>query len=107
LANVWALAAQLRFDEAQAQVSLLLEGRGEWAPSLAAELGAAAEKHARERDPEVYDWLKAASTNLWYFWGSSASSGGEGTARAVEIHAADARFDELEKWRMLWRATLK
>jgi hypothetical protein len=106
-ANVWALAAQRRFAEAQAQVSAILEGQRELAPSLAGLIGAAAEKHAWERDSDVYDWLKDKCTSLWYYWGACATSGGEGAARADEIHGAEARFDELDKWRLPWRAALK
>lgn len=99
VANVWALAARGRFEEARGQ---LLAIRGDQADprSLAEELGAAAEAHAFDADSAVYDWLKEWSINLWYQWGSGATSGGEGTERRGVMDEAERRFEELERQRL-------
>ena len=98
-ANVWALAARGRFEEARAELLAILGNRRD-PQSLAEEIGAAAEAHAFDANSAVYDWLKEWSINLWYQWGSGATSGGEGTERRGVMDVAERRFEELERQRL-------
>ncbi len=102
-ANVWALAARWRFEEAREQLLAIL-GAGVDPRLLAEKIGEAAQAHAFDADPAVYDWLKEWCINLWYQWGSGATSGGEGTARRMEMDVAERRFEELERQRLAVRS---
>lgn len=106
ITRVWALAARHRFDEARDQLLVINrwpDAGGERSRSLAAPIGAAALAHAWDDDESVYRWLKDWSINLWYQWGSGATSGGDGAARAVEIRAAEALWARLEERRRSWK----
>ena len=96
--RVWALAARGRFEEAEAQLRLITyapDPYGGRLQSLAAEVVGIAVAHASDRDPTVFEWLRQRALHLWYAWGSCATSGGEGAARAVEIRAAEQRLENV------------
>lgn len=100
LQRLWALAGRERFDEADEQLRILTEPADlpndclrQWAEAL----GKMAEAHAAAADWTVYAWLRDRATNLWYAWGSTATSGGEGASRAVVIDAAMDRFKALDQ----------
>ena len=97
--RVWALAARERFDEAEAQVRLITDAPdpcGGRLQSLASDLVGIAVTHASDNDPAVYEWARHRAISLWYAWGASATSGGEGAARMQEIRAAEARLEACE-----------
>lgn len=96
LARVHALAAQRDFDAAAAQCALLSAAPCDL---LAARLGAMAEQHAFDPAEGVYEWLRDRAIQAWYSWGAQATSGGEGTARLLEIHPAMDRFRRLDRAR--------
>lgn len=107
IARVRALAARHRFPEAREQLVVLngwLDAGGERSRYLAGPIAAAALAHAWDDDESVYLWLKDWSINLWYQWGSGATSGGDGAARAVEIRAAEASWARLEERRAAYRS---
>lgn len=107
LTRVWALAARRRFDEARDQLIELNrwpDPSGERARTIAGPIAAAAVAHAWDDDETVYRWLRDWSVNLWYQWGSGATSGGDGAARAVDIREAEAEWAQLEGRRRAWRA---
>lgn len=92
---VHALAARRRFTEAEAQLQEILSRPDEYGgvlTSAADALAGAAVLHRDDPEPEVYTWLRHRALQLWYAWGASATSGGEGSARSLEITAAEARL---------------
>lgn len=96
LRQVWALAANRRFQEAEAQLKELQH----WSdPACAQTLTFAVEVHADDEDGAVFEWLREKATTLWYCWGSTATSGGEGAAMAPDINRAVNRFQQIEKLR--------
>lgn len=100
LTRVWALAGNKRFEEAEAQVRAIVyadDRAWENTDRAAGVLCSYALRHAFDDDLTVYKWLRERGISLWYAWGSGATSGGEGTARAVDIRAAERAFEELEK----------
>ncbi len=93
--HVHALAARRRFTEAEAQLRVILSQPDEYGGVLttaADALAGAAVAHREDLEPEVYAWLRRRALDLWYAWGSSATSGGEGSARSLEIRAAESRL---------------
>ena len=107
IAQVWALAARGRFDEAREQLIAVNRfrdlGGGDRPRELARRIAEAAAAHAWDDEDSTYAWLKDWSLKLWYQWGSGATSGGEGAARAVEIRAAERAWEELESRRAVRR----
>lgn len=102
LRRVEALASRFRFDEAAEQLRTILEVSDpatEPAYRAAGAVCALTLAHAFDPDPTVYDWLRNRGIQLWYTWGSGATSGGDGFARAQEIRAAEARFVEIDRLR--------
>lgn len=102
LRRVEALASRFRFDAAAEQLRTILEVSDpatEPAYRAAGAVCALALGHAFDPDPAVYDWLRNRGIQLWYTWGSGATSGGDGFARAQEIRAAEARFVEIDRLR--------
>lgn len=100
LDRVWALAGRNRFDEADEQLQTILNApdrRGDNAQRAAEVLCGAAKLHIFDDDPTVYRWLREKGIGLWYAWGSGATSGGEGAARATEIRKAEKDFAEIDK----------
>ena len=93
--RVWALAARHRFEEAEVQCQLItaapdpIGGRLE---SLADDLVAMAVTHSGDSEEAVYEWARAKAVQLWYAWGSCATSGGEGAARMEKIRAAEDKL---------------
>lgn len=97
--RVWALAARSRFDEASEQLEAIVwatDRRGDNAQRAAEELCGTAKLYAFDEDLTVYRWLRDQGINMWYSWGSGATSGGEGTERARHIRAAEQMFKDLE-----------
>lgn len=93
--RVWALAGRKRFDEAEEQLRAVPRD-----PLVTAKaLGTIAERHAFEADGSVYEWLRDRAINHWYAWGATATSGGEGAERMLEIGPAMERFKKLDAWR--------
>ena len=94
--QVWALAARKRFREAEHQLQLILtapdEDRGRL-ERVAESMEGLAAAYTCEAD-EVYDWLRGRAIDLWYSWGSQATSGGEGAAMSVRIREAERRLPE-------------
>jgi hypothetical protein len=93
--RVWALVGRKRFDEAEEQLLAIpsdsfLTAKG---------LGEIAERHAFEPDGSVYEWLRDRAINHWYAWGATATSGGEGAERMLDIGPAVERFKKLDAWR--------
>lgn len=100
LQQVGALAVEQRFAEARERLFELCRGgeRGnERLQELAEALGRMAAARAGDPDRSVYEWLRDRSKDLWYAWGSTATSGGEGAARSVEIDVAMERFRRLDR----------
>lgn len=96
LQRVQALAGRLRFAEAEAQLRVL----SEHPPDLIAiALGAAAERHAFDPRIGVYEWLRDNAIHHWYSWGAQATSGGDGSARLLDIYPAMERFKHLDRAR--------
>jgi hypothetical protein len=94
--RVDALACTKRFAEAEEQLRAI---GAIHADLVARELGAAAERRARDDDPSAYEWLRDRAIDHWYAWGSEATSGGDGAARLLEIRPAMIRFEELDRTR--------
>jgi hypothetical protein len=95
VARVWALGARGRFAEAEDQIRLILaqpDPHGGRLQQLAEELVEISAAHASDADGAVFDWFRERAIVLWYAWGSGATSGGEGTARAQYIRAAERRL---------------
>jgi hypothetical protein len=93
--RVWALAARHRFEEGEAQIQLIVAPPDPWGgrlEQLAGHMVGIAVAHAEDADDAVYNWARRRAVNLWYAWGSTATSGGEGAARAEEIRAAEERL---------------
>jgi hypothetical protein len=104
-ANVWALAAHGRFDEARAQVLEIHSwpdpmGSDQRALWLSEHLARAAAAHAFDADSAVYDWLKDWCLTQLYHYGACATSGGDGTARRYEMDIVEKSFEELERKRL-------
>lgn len=99
--RMWALAARQRFDEAKEQLLAIVNGTkdgvGQYTDTVAEAVCAYARVHAFDEDRTVYNWLKELGINLWYTWGSGATSGGDGMARAVDIRKAENDFKEIER----------
>ncbi|MEQ1843162.1 MAG: hypothetical protein ABL994_22390, partial [Verrucomicrobiales bacterium] len=96
LERVHALAGHKRFDEAEEQLRAL----SELPPDLiATALAAAAERHAFDPETGIYEWLRERAINHWYSWGARATSGGDGTARLLDIYPAMERFKQLDRAR--------
>jgi hypothetical protein len=97
--RVWALAAREQFEEAEAQIRLITDAPdpcGGRLQSLAGDLVEIAVAHASDEDPTVFEWARRRAISLWYAWGASATSGGEGAARMQEIRAAEERIKACE-----------
>ena len=102
LTRVWALAARRRFREAQEQVRAILatpDPYGGTLERLAGDLVNLAVAHAQDDEDVVYQWLRERSIDLWYAWGSQATSGGEGAYRAQYIRAAEERLAQCDAGR--------
>jgi len=100
LQQVGTLAVEQRFAEARERLFELCRGNGgrnERLQELAEALGRMAVARAGDPNRSVYEWLRDRSKDLWYAWGSTATSGGEGAARSVEIDAAMERFRRLDR----------
>jgi hypothetical protein len=100
LARISALAAHGRLDEAETQIRIVLDGQdpfGGRLQQLAEKMVGIAVAHAGEPDRTVFDWARQRAIDLWYAWGSGATSGGEGAARMVYISAAEERLAECER----------
>lgn len=99
--RVWALAAHRRFDEAKEQLFTMLNattnGVGHYTDEVADTVCGFARIHAFDEDRTVYNWLRDLGLNLWYTWGSGATSGGDGMARSVDIRKAENDFKEIER----------
>lgn len=96
VARVSALAARQRFAEAKAQVRLILawpDPYGGVLQQLAEDLVAIAEALAAYDDAAGFAWARDEAINLWYAWGSQATSGGEGAVRADSIRAAEEKLE--------------
>jgi hypothetical protein len=92
-------------DGAQAQVDAMNRWAHPNAPdeqSVAAAFQSAASAAGAEDDVAAFEWLWKKAFNYWYYWGSGATSGGEGTARGRYILEAEARY-EREKQRLAAR----
>ena len=90
LGRVWALAHCHRFDEAAEQLRLVGQAREPGhLESMAEGLTRIAAAYVEAGDEEVYVWLRGKALDLWYAWGSQATSGGEGAAMSVRIRAAE------------------
>jgi len=94
--RVEALASRRRFSEAEEQLQALGAASTDRIASL---LGAAAARHAESGDQRVWDWLRVRALDYWYSWGAEATSGGDGTARMLEIRPAVKRLEELDRKR--------
>lgn len=95
-ARVVALAAAHRFEEADEQIRVVdswKEGSYLW-PAMGTALGNQARTLAESGDIEAFDWIWKRAFDYWYAWGSSATSGGEGTARMRDISGAEALHKE-------------
>lgn len=100
IAQVHALAGRKRLEEAERQLQALVSSPDRnpgTTPRAAEAVCALALAHAFQEDGTVYAWLRDRGISLWYAWGSSASSGGEGASRAHEIHAAEERFAAIDR----------
>lgn len=94
-ARVWALAARGRFDEAEQQLQLILAGEDPFGGRLeqaAGDMVGVACAHALDPNEAIYAWARQRAVDLWYAWGSQATSGGEGMARMTSIRAAEERL---------------
>ncbi len=98
LQRAWALAAARQFKEAEEQLRELDQS---WNRACAEALTTAVEVHADDEEGTVYEWLREQATDLWYCWGSTATSGGEGAAMMPYIRAATDRFGEIDRHRAL------
>lgn len=96
LERIRALAGRLRFAEAEKQLRALSSLPCDL---VASSLGAAAEQHAFDPASGVYEWLRDRAIQHWYAWGAQATSGGDGTARLLEIYPAMERFKKLDQGR--------
>lgn len=98
--RVWALAAQHRFEEAEAQLRLILaapdpcDGRLE---QLAGDIVGIAIAHVYDGDRSVFDWARNRGVGLWHAWGSNASAGGEGAVRGNRIRDAEEYLAKFER----------
>ena len=104
--RVWALAGAAKFAEAEEQLDAIVHAtdrRGDNCERAARALCARAKLHAFDEDRTTHHWLREHGMQLWYSWGSQATSGGEGTERAHHIRAAERDLLELD--RTLGRAT--
>lgn len=102
LARISALAVHRRLDEAEEQIRIVLDGQdpfGGRLQQLAEEMVGIAVAHASDPDRTVFEWARQRAIDLWYAWGSGATSGGEGAARMVYISAAEERLAECERQR--------
>jgi len=98
--RVWALAGASTFDEAEKQIDAIVyatDRRGDNCERAASALCAWAKLHAFDSDLTTHYWLRERGIQLWYSWGSQATSGGEGTARARQIRAAEHELLELDR----------
>jgi hypothetical protein len=98
--RVWALAGAARFDEAATQLDAIVyatDRRGDNTERAAGALCACARLHAFDDDLATHRWLREHGIQLWYSWGSQATSGGEGTERARHIRAAERDLLELDR----------
>lgn len=87
-------------DSAQAQIEVIQAWSYPSAPneqSVAEEFQSAATTAGREGDVVAFEWLWKKAFNWWYYWGSGATSGGEGTARGRYILAAEAAYKEQQQ----------
>jgi len=94
-ARVRALVARARFDEAEAQLRVILAGPdpgGCLVERAAGDMVAVAVAHALDPNDAIYEWARDRAVGLWYAWGAQATSGGDGMARLPSIHAAEARL---------------
>jgi hypothetical protein len=95
VARIWALVARDRFQEAEQQIRLILklpDEHGSRLQDFAGDLVALAEAYLHTPYGEAYDWFREKGLNLWYAWGSQATSGGEGMVRRESIRAAEDRL---------------
>jgi hypothetical protein len=87
-------------DSAQAQVDVMQRWAYPNAPheqSIAEGFQSAATTAGAEGDVVAFEWLWKKAFNYWYYWGSGATSGGEGTARGTYILAAKATYERDRK----------
>ena len=97
--RIWALAAKHRFDEAEAQIQLLIapdDPFGGRLQMLAGDVVRIAVAHVRDADRTVFNWARERGIHLLYAWGSGATSGGEGTVRRKEMSAVEAYLERAE-----------
>jgi hypothetical protein len=88
-----ALISQHRFEEANEAVGVLLAGHdphGYLILKVAGDLENIAAEYAGDSVADA--WARDRAVGLWYAWGSSATSGGEGAARSWEIDRAVERL---------------
>lgn len=100
LARVHALAAERRFEEADAQMRALLDQpdpHDETLQRLAGAISIIAVAYAAD-DP-VFPWAREWAGCLWHSWGSGATGGGEGAVRAPVIAEAMAALEQHSKSR--------
>lgn len=106
--RLWALAGRRRFAEAEEQL-LALSGEATRDPDAdrrwAEVLGRLAEVHADDPGPGVYDWMRDRALRHWYAWGATATSGGEGAARLLEMEPARRRLEALDQRRTRGKGT--
>lgn len=87
-------------DSAQAQVDVMNKWAYPNAPheeSVAEGFQSAATTACADGDVVAFEWLWKKALNYWYYWGSGATSGGEGTARGRYILAAEAAYEQQKK----------
>jgi hypothetical protein len=95
VARIWALAARRNFTEAQNQVRLVLAAPDrdrDTLENLAGDLVELAVLYASSNEPDIYDWLRTRAIDLWYAWGSQATSGGEGAVMEGRIREMEQRI---------------
>jgi hypothetical protein len=98
--RVWALAGASRFDDAEVQIQAVVyaaDRRGDNCERAASTLCSCAKLHAFDEDLTVHYWLRERGIQMWYAWGSQATSGGDGTERARHIRAAEKEFLEIDR----------
>ncbi|MCB1206370.1 MAG: hypothetical protein KDN18_19080 [Verrucomicrobiae bacterium] len=96
LDRIHALAGRRLFDEAREQLEALPP---EFPDQIADHLTSLAERHAFDPTEGVYDWLRDQAIRYWYQWGAEATSGGEGSARLLDIRPAMDRLERLDRAR--------
>ena len=93
VSRIWALAAKGQYEDAEEQIRLILAPEDPFdarLEQLAGDMVGVATAHAEDQDNAMYDWARRWAINLWYAWGSGATSGGEGAVRSDRIRDAEA-----------------